>query len=63
MLTVTIRSWLVKHGEPRESADRDFDRDFSMRPHLLALAPQSSVIHPVRPAPLADADGFPPYRH
>lgn len=66
-LVVHIRSWLVRHGGPREP----HARDFAMRPQLLVRLPiairrvwhdrfqgrETITIRIVRPSPLADPDG------
>ena len=69
-LTIRIRSWCIKHGSPPE---RVF-RDFSMRPQLLVHLQEAirriwrdkistqdqTLMHQVRPTPMADADGARP---
>ena len=69
-LTIRIRSWCIKHGSPPERAFRDF----SMRPQLLVhlqeairriwrdkiSAQDQTLMHQVRPTPMADADGARP---
>ena len=66
-LIVRIRSWFIKHGDPIERTHRDF----SMRPQLLVHLHDAvrriwldkinqqevSLVHPVRPTPMADPDG------
>ncbi len=70
VLTMRIRTWFIKHGSPPERASRDF----SMRPQLLVhlhdairriwrdklSAQEQSLVHPVRPTPMADPDGARP---
>lgn len=66
-LTMMVRAWLVKHGEDRIRAYRDF----AIRPQLLVHLPETVrrvwldqigatahlIVHAVRPTPLAEPDG------